>query len=161
MENQTFTNSTIEDKQIVALQSPTAAPTGRINVFDVTKDENELVLTPPITQSNIGDLANVDDSTSKAKMKRLVANRMYAARHRLRKEAKIQELIRHIDNLQAEVSIIQSHLLTVGATYNKLVEENEKLKAYWLALTKKKAEKDAEKWALIQEINRLRNNQYY
>ncbi|KAJ1387401.1 Basic-leucine zipper domain [Sesbania bispinosa] len=161
MENQTFTNSMKKDKQIVTLQSPHGAPTGRMNVSDVTKDENELVLTPPNTQSNIGDLANVDDNMSKAKMKRLVANRMYVARHRLRKEAKIEELIRHIDNLQVEVSTIKSHLLTVGATYNKLVEENEKLKAYWLAATKEKAEKDAKKWALIQVINRRRNNQYY
>ncbi|RDX60706.1 hypothetical protein CR513_61126, partial [Mucuna pruriens] len=164
MANQSFTNILTNDKQFAALQLPPKAPTSNKNKPSVTEGHeilfqasnvlkthenpslsflgDEQIPGPPNSPSNFEDSAHATASKLEAKLKRMQANRVYAARYRLRKLARVQDMQSQVDSLEAEISMIRSQLLYWGSVYNKLVEENAMLKARCDAASKQMAEKD-------------------
>ncbi|KAK7390332.1 hypothetical protein VNO78_25635 [Psophocarpus tetragonolobus] len=179
MANQTFTNLLTNDKQFSALHLPPKAPTSnkiKSNVIEgneilfqagnlLETHENpslmfhghEQLLGPENYPDNVQDLAQATNSKSEAHMKRKMANRVYSARYRLRKQARAQFLKSQADALEAEVSMFQTQLLYWQAVYDKLTEENAMMKAQCDTISKLIAEKEVMNWALMQEIQRLRS----
>ncbi|XP_029130709.1 uncharacterized protein LOC109815839 [Cajanus cajan] len=111
---------------------------------------------PPNSPNIVEDLAHATGSDLDAKTRRMQANRVYAARYRLRKLARLQLLKSHVESLEAQVSMIRSQLVYWESTFDKLAEENAMMKAQCDAIGKLIAEKEGLNWALMQELQSLR-----
>eukprot|EP00256_Glycine_max_P031996 XP_006576508.1 uncharacterized protein LOC102664371 [Glycine max] len=180
MANQTFTNLLTNDKQFAALQLPPKAPTSNKNKPNVSEgheilfqarnvmktDENpslvfhgdEQVLQHPNSPNKVEDLAQATNPKTEAQLKRMQANRVYSAKYRLRKQARLQNLKNLAESLEAEVSMNQSQLHFWQTIRDKLVEENEMMRAQYDIASNLVAEKEAVNCALMEEIQRLRNS---
>ncbi|KAL2337705.1 hypothetical protein Fmac_012151 [Flemingia macrophylla] len=179
MANQTFTNLLSNDKQFAAInQLPPKAPTSNINYASVTEGHEILfqarnvlkthvnpslsflgekqIPEPPNSPNNAEHLTHTKDSDLEARMRRMQANRVYAARYRLRKLARLELLKNHAESLEAQVSSIRSQLRCWESAFDELAEENAMIKAKCEATEKLIAEKQGLNWALRQELQSLR-----